>query len=136
VLAIFDVNVFVSSIVTPGGPADRLVAAAQIGGLELVASSLLLAELDRVLRREKFRRWISVAEVERYVRGVRRMAILVPDPAPAGRWVRDQKDDYLVELARAAGVDLIVSGDKDLLAVDPEVVRVVTPREAVDGMGG
>jgi predicted nucleic acid-binding protein len=48
---------------------------------------------------------------------------------------RDAKDDYLVALAVAAGVGALVSGDKDLLAVDPAVVRVLTPREALGEMG-
>jgi predicted nucleic acid-binding protein len=59
---------------------------------------------------------------------------MVADPARAARHVRDPADDYLVELARTARVDALVSGDKDLLVVDPAVVRVLTPREALREM--
>ena len=130
-LAILDVNVFVSAIVTPGGPADRLVAAAEVGAVTLV----LLAELRDVLHRHKFRRHLSPNEADQYVEGVRRMALLFPDPDPTGAHVRDVKDDYLVELTRSVRVAALVSGDKDLLAVDPAVVRVLTPREALGEMG-
>ena len=134
-LAILDVNVFVSAIVTPGGPADRLVAAAEVGAVTLVVSPRLLAELSDVLHRHKFRRHLSPNEADQYVEGVRRMALLFPDPDPTGAHVRDVKDDYLVELTRSVRVAALVSGDKDLLAVDPAVVRVLTPREALGEMG-
>lgn len=49
--------------------------------------------------------------------------------------MRDPDDDYLVELARIAKVDVLVSGDKDLLALDERIVRVLTPREALREVG-
>lgn len=104
--------------------------------VDLVVSPRLLQELRTVLLRPHFRWRLSIAEVDQFVLRMEGLARVVSDPVPTGRWVRDPKDDYLIELARAARVDLIVSGDKDLLTVDPEVVRVVTPREAVDGMSG
>lgn len=42
---------------------------------------------------------------------------------------RDPKDDMVFECAEAAGAELIVSGDKDLLAVgNYKGIRVLTPR--------
>ena len=135
-LILLDSNVYVSAALTPRGPGDRIVAAAEAGVVDLVASPRLLRELAAVLSRPRFRAHLSLSEVGLFVDRMEALAVVVPDPAPAGRWVRDPTDDYLVELARAAGADLLVSGDKDLLAVDPEVVKVVTPREAADGMSG
>jgi putative PIN family toxin of toxin-antitoxin system len=43
---------------------------------------------------------------------------------------RDSKDDMVFECALLAGASIIVSGDKDLLAVGTyEGIRILTPRE-------
>ncbi len=42
------------------------------------------------------------------------------------------KDDYLVALARAAAVDMIVSGDLDLHAAELTTPSVWTPRRLAD----
>jgi putative PIN family toxin of toxin-antitoxin system len=46
---------------------------------------------------------------------------------------RDPKDDMVIECALAAGADLIVTGDKDLLAVrSHRGIRILKPREFLD----
>ncbi len=46
---------------------------------------------------------------------------------------RDPNDDMILECAVAARADIIVTGDKDLLAVgEYEGIRVMTPRAFVD----
>lgn len=43
---------------------------------------------------------------------------------------RDPKDDMVIECAVEAGAEIIVSGDKDLLALDGcRSIRILTPRE-------
>ena len=58
-------------------------------------------------------------------------------PGPHAAVCRDPDDDYLVALATASGADAIVTGDLDLLAVDPKQLsfEVVTPRQLVDRLG-
>jgi predicted nucleic acid-binding protein len=47
---------------------------------------------------------------------------------------RDPHDDYLVALATANATDAIVTGDLDLLAIDPKqlAIEIITPRQLVD----
>jgi len=46
------------------------------------------------------------------------------------RVCRDPNDDMVIECTVAAGAQFIVSGDKDLLALDPfKEIRIVTPAE-------
>lgn len=46
---------------------------------------------------------------------------------------RDPKDDMVLECAALANADVIVSGDKDLLAVgEYEGIRILTPRAFLD----
>jgi predicted nucleic acid-binding protein len=58
-----------------------------------------------------------------------------PGPHPAV--CRDPDDDYLVALATASRADAIVTGDLDLLAVDPKQLsfEVISPRQLVDWLG-
>jgi predicted nucleic acid-binding protein len=47
---------------------------------------------------------------------------------------RDPRDDYLVALATARGAEAIVTGDLDLLAINPDQLsfEVLTPRQLTD----
>ena len=57
-------------------------------------------------------------------------AVLVKVSANLRGICRDPKDDMVFECAVLAGASIIVSGDKDLLAVKTyEGIRVLTPRE-------
>lgn len=87
----------------------------------------LLAELLDVLRRDKFRDYLTLEEADLYVSGIASHGETVADPETVEPLVRDPKDDYLIALARTAAVDAIVSGDGDLIALNPTEPPVVTP---------
>jgi putative PIN family toxin of toxin-antitoxin system len=78
--AVLDPGVFVSALITPNGTAAKLLAAASGGELELIVSPLLLAELEEVLRRKKFRRYFGLDVVGDYLDMLRRLAVLADDP--------------------------------------------------------
>jgi predicted nucleic acid-binding protein len=87
-----------------------------------------------VLHREKFRRSASEAEVEAYVELLRRESIVIDDPEPTREpLTEDPDDEYLIALARAARVEVLVSGistPSDCAARSP----VLTPRECVQSL--
>ena len=95
-----------------------------------MASPQLIAELEAVLRRDKFRRWLSKSELTRFVAGIRILADIVPDPPAAPhRETADPKDEFLVALARVANVVALISGDPDLtelVNLDPPVLTPAT----------
>ncbi|MGI8776781.1 MAG: putative toxin-antitoxin system toxin component, PIN family [Acidimicrobiales bacterium] len=64
---VLDVNVFVSAVLSGAGPSAQLVAAMRTDRLFAVACPGLLAELGDVLRRDRFRRFLSLDEVDDYV---------------------------------------------------------------------
>jgi putative PIN family toxin of toxin-antitoxin system len=70
------------------------------------------------LSRPKFARAISLARRERFLEELRRSAIWF-EPSIAVSDCRDAKDDKYLELALAAGADMIVSSDEDLLVLHP-----------------
>lgn len=96
----------------------RLLIAGQSGRYRLIVSPMLLHELETVLARPKFRRYLSNDDVHRFVVMVRELAEVVNDtPAPTEPITLDP-DVVLVVLAEAADVDLLVSGDWDLTGLN------------------
>ena len=59
----------------------------------------------------------------------------VPADVAAKQVCRDPDDDAFIHAAIAASACVIVSGDQDLLALDPSAgLRVLTPRAALDAI--
>lgn len=113
--AVADTNVLVAAAIAPRGSCGRLLSAAIGGRWQLVTSPLLIAELEEVLAREKFRRWLSLDEAMQFVADVRVLADLLPDPpVQSHRETADPDDEFLVALARVADVKVLISGDPHL----------------------
>jgi predicted nucleic acid-binding protein len=55
-------------------------------------------------------------------------------PAPTQPSVAIPRDDYLVALADTSNAEAIITGDLDLLAIDPSqlAVEILTPRQFAD----
>ena len=134
--AVLDTNVLVSALISPSGPSAALVLELRAGAFELVASPTLLAELGEVLGREKFRRYLTEAEAVAYVDLVRHEATILDDPPPSARPLStDPDDEYLVDLARTAAADVLVSGDAHLLHLRDRL-PVMTPAEFLATLAG
>lgn len=126
--AVPDTNLLVSAVINPRGTPGRIVAAAAQGRCTLVASPYLLGEVEEVLDRDALRRWVTPDEARRFLTELDSLVDLVPDaPRPWAAVARDPGDDYLVALARAAGADALVSGDRDLTSLVGLVPPVMTP---------
>jgi putative PIN family toxin of toxin-antitoxin system len=130
--AVLDPNVLIAAAISPDGTPARCVRAHAEGRYELVVSPLLLAELRTVLRREKFRRFLTVEQAERLVDALARDARVVADPPEPAPLSRDPGDDYLIALARDVGAHVLVTGDADLLELDLADVRIVSPRDFLE----
>jgi hypothetical protein len=132
VRVVIDPNVLVSAAVASGASAQLIDRWLTERPFEIVVCPMLLAELQEVLARPKFRQWIGESEARSYVERLRGEAETRPDPLDIPSVTRDPKDDYLVALAREAGADSLVSGDPDLTSLADTVLRVMTPRELLD----
>ena len=134
--AVLDTNVLVSALISPSGPSARLLLELRAGAFELVVSPRLLDELLEVLRRDKFRHYVTEADVEAYVELIRSESVVHEDPAPSSTLIgTDPDDEYLIDLARSARVDALVSGDAHLLDLRA-VLPVVGPAEFLAGLVG
>ncbi len=116
---VLDTNVVLSAMVFPGGPAGQVRLAWQRGRLQPLVSAATLQELVRVLAYPKFRLTKSeqdelLADYLPYAETVR-----IPQPPPAVPACRDPQDLPFMELARVGRAQMLISGDRDLLAIAP-----------------
>ncbi|MGH9435454.1 MAG: putative toxin-antitoxin system toxin component, PIN family [Terriglobia bacterium] len=94
---------------------------------QLLISGPVLAELAAVLSREKFDRYISIEDRQQFFRLLGRIAEMVPIIYTI-RACRDPKDDLFLELAVNGAASIIVTGGKDLLALNPfHGIPIITP---------
>lgn len=121
---LLDTNVLVSALATRGLCADlfRLVVAEH----DLIVGEVVLEELRGVLS-AKFRVPPErIAEVEELLRT---HEVAVRPDAPDEVTVRDVDDAWVLATARAAKVEVLVTGDEDLLAVTGRLpFRILSPR--------
>ena len=97
----------------------------------LVASPQLIAELEGVLARPKFRRWTQGDRASAYAAGLAAIAEMHADPERPPAVTADPKDDYLVALALAADADLLTSGDRHLLDAQLDI-EVLAPAQLLE----
>lgn len=134
-----DANVFVSAALgrSPDAPAVRIISAALDGRIELVMSPALLAEIADVLSRPRLRKRVSAEDAQLFLADIAAQIVMFADPTDPPRICRDPDDDYLVALAVVCGAEALVTGDDDLLAVEPHHagIDVLTPRQLTDRLG-
>lgn len=131
-----DANVFVSAALgrSPESPSVQIINAALDGRLQLVMSPALLAEIVDVLSRPRIRKRISAEDAQLFLADIAAQAVMFADPPDPPSVCRDPDDDYLVALAAVSGAAVLVSGDDDLLTVEPDPggVDVLSPRDLID----
>jgi putative PIN family toxin of toxin-antitoxin system len=137
VRAVIDTNVLLSGLLWHGAP-HTLVERLRTGALSLVSSPALLAELTEVVGRAKFAAILTRSNTnpERMLSELRQLAEILDPPPLATPVSRDPDDDAVLALAVAARVDLVVSGDADLLILGAHAgIPIVTPAQALDIVG-
>ena len=123
----FDTNVLVSALLIPGSIPQRALQRAVRSG-DILLSIALLAELSEVLTRKQFRRYVDEEDVRRFVVALTREAQLV-DVDVQIKVCRDADDDKILELAVSGLASHIVTGDLDLLVLDPfRGIRIISPQ--------
>lgn len=115
-----------------------LLAHVRTATISLVSSPALLAELEIVISRAKFDAILTRSNTprERVLAEVRQLAEVIEPPPLAVPVCRDPDDDAVLALAFAAQVDLIVSGDDDLLTLTHyQGIPIMTAIQAVAQIG-
>ena len=119
--AVLDANVIISAVLSPTGSPAKVFRAWLDGAYELVVSPRLLDELARALAYPKLRARVLGVEAGELIELLRNGADVRADPtSPPPVRSADAGDDYLIALA-ASSQAVIVSGDRHLLVLGPEV---------------
>ncbi|MEP7337103.1 MAG: putative toxin-antitoxin system toxin component, PIN family [Acidobacteriota bacterium] len=140
---VFDCNIFVQMLLTPGGSAAACKTLVENGEVILFVSKEILAEVLDVLSRPRFKQLIpdlTPERIEAFIEEITSIAVLIANVPEEFRYERDPEDEPYINLALVTGAKYIVSFDKDLLdLVNPAVeqsrefqrrypmLRVITP---------
>ena len=130
---VLDTNVIVSAVLLAGSVPRQAFDKALDEGTILISVPVLL-ELAEVLSRQKLDRYVLEEERMRFLIALLKEAELV-EITEAITDCRDAKDNKFLELAVSGKADIIVSGDNDLLVLDPfRAIPLLTPREFLSGI--
>ena len=123
---VVDTNVLIGRLLLPESIPGRAIRRAVDTG-QLLASAATLEELTDVVGRAKFDPYLSVADREEFIRLLGRIVELVPIVRMV-RACRDPRDDKFLEIAVNGRADLIITGDRDLLELDPFMgIAILSP---------
>jgi uncharacterized protein len=127
VKVVIDTNVLISGAFFSGLP-NKILLACAAGNLQLILSLDILAEYRQAGLR--FLRAHSDEDFEGLLGMLLRNAVIVDAPSLKHPICRDPDDDKFIACAWGGNAEVIISGDKDLLAVAEQLeIPVVTPRE-------
>jgi len=130
---VFDTNTLISRLLIPDSvPAQAVTRGLQCG--RVLVSDATLGELADVLGRSKFDRYISVQDRQAFFRVFGRVVQRVAIIRRVQR-CRDPGDDKFLELAINARASHLITGDRDLLVLNPfHTTQIVTPADFLELM--
>jgi putative PIN family toxin of toxin-antitoxin system len=129
--AVVDTNILVRAMLNPQGSVGPVVDFLREGRYVFLYSTATLNEAIDVLSRPRMvhRYGITADEVNALCALVIRRGELVQSQRAISA-CRDPKDNKFLEVAVAGGADVLVTGDNDLIALDPfEGVPMIQPAE-------
>jgi uncharacterized protein len=123
-----DVNVIISAVLLPENKPARVLRKAQDLGELLVSESIWL-ELEQVLARPKFNRYITKEERNDFLVDLSETVQFIKVTVQINE-CRDPKDNKYLELAVSGLAECIVTGDNDLLVLNPwRGIEILTVQE-------
>ncbi|QLE53991.1 putative toxin-antitoxin system toxin component, PIN family (plasmid) [Nostoc sp. C057] len=125
---VFDTNVLISAFLfSQSKPRQALEQATVIG--VIVLSSSVLSELEEVLYRPKFDRYLTKERRQEFLEDLTENAQFI-DVTEQINECRDPKDNKYLELALSSQAECIVTGDDDLLVLNPwRGIEILTVQE-------
>lgn len=128
-----DTNLLISATFKLSTPPALVLAAWRMRRFEWVSCHQQITELSEALRRPQIvQRMVGGSDLaERLLAELQFDCTLQKLTTPLPRVCRDVKDDFLFALHDQHGVDLIISGDNDVLALKDRY-PVLTARELIN----
>lgn len=130
---VFDTNVIISALLfETSKPAQAFRYALQHG--EILLSLEVLEELNEVLGREKFDRYLTREEREEFLETFVDRSRLIEQSVEI-QVCRDPKDNKILALALSGEAQYIITGDQDLLILNPfQDMQILTADELLQNV--
>ena len=130
---VLDTNVLISAALSPHGKPFACLSWV-LDNATLLTSQELLTELETRLGRPKFTKYVDEARRRAFVADLALSTVLV-EVRGVVKLCRDPDDDKLLEIIVAGGADCLVTGDQDLLVLNPfQGVPILTPAAFLEAM--
>jgi putative PIN family toxin of toxin-antitoxin system len=127
--AVIDTSILIRALIKPQGTVGPVLQGLRNADYQFLYSDPLLAELADVLARPRLRSKYGLTGED--VAMVLSLILLRGEPVVPARRInvcRDPTDNMVLEAAVAGQADAIVSGDKDLLTLNPfEGIPILSP---------
>ena len=128
---VLDTNIFISGLLSATSPPARVLELAVRQG-QLLASVDTQQELVRTMLSERFDRYVSRARREALLVRIAPLVDLVASTQVV-RACRDPKDDKFLEAAVNGRADVLITGDQDLLVLNPFAgIPIMTPAQYLE----
>ena len=125
---VLDTNALVSRLLIPNSIPGQAVRKAVDAG-DILMSESTLFELADILGRKKFHAYVSIQDREEFLRMLGRIVKMVT-VLHAVHDCRDVRDNQILEVAVNGQAQVIVTGDEDLLALNPfRDISIMTPAD-------
>ena len=135
--AVLDANVYISTIIQPGGTPGRLVERfLRDADFEIVLSPAIVDEVMRALAYPKVRELIRGVDAQLWFEDIVMLADLVVGAQQLSGICDDPDDDKYLAAALEGRAGHVVTGDQAFLAVKEYAgVAIVTPRSFLSLVG-
>lgn len=128
---VIDTNVLISALLFKQSVPFQAIELAEKQGI-ILYSEATLNELERVLNRQKFNKYLSLEERQVFLLKFISASELVSITEKI-TVCRDEKDNKFLELAVSGNANVIITGDLDLLVLSPfQSLEIVTPDMFID----
>ena len=126
-----DTNVLLSSLFSEKSPPAQAIKQIRLNGF-FAFSSETFAELEEVLSRPKFDKYISKETRETFIKQIKALSIWYEIYQKVD-FCRDPKDNKFLDVAIASYSDYLITGDEDLLVLENiGNTSIITPRTFID----
>ena len=127
---IFDTNILISALLFEGSKPSKAFNIGIKQGVVLLSAATLM-ELEDVLWRKKFNKYITNEERIQFLSSFILQTTSVETDETITK-CRDPKDNKFLELGVCGKADFIISGDEDLLVLNPfRNIQILSPDQFI-----
>ncbi len=128
---IFDTNVLVSAALLKNSVSDLSFRKALMFG-NILFTGETLVELKKTLNKSKFNKYITTKDKYAFINRIIKIAKFI-DVIHSVTECRDPKDNIYLELGLSGNADVIITGDKDLLVLNPfRDIPIIKPKDFLE----